>query len=105
MVEGETQPVQSKSEDFSKLEQPNTWGDLRMLIGIFGLYSQFLNLYEMDIIPWRYTLSNQPQLGTLSQKGEMELMKNLWTPYDQSLLERIYKYIVSGPTLAIPEPY
>ena len=29
-----TQPAQYKNEAFAKIEQPNTWGDLHMLIGI-----------------------------------------------------------------------
>ena len=37
-----------------KLELPNTWGDLCMPIGIFGFYSHFLTLYDLDIRPWRY---------------------------------------------------
>ena len=41
---GGTQPAKSKNEDFAKLEQPNTWGDLYMLIGIFWFYSQLLTL-------------------------------------------------------------
>ena len=42
---GGTEPTQSKNEAFFKLEQPNTRGDLHMLIGIFRFYSQFLPLY------------------------------------------------------------
>ena len=42
---GETQPAQSKNEAFAKLERPNTWEDLGILIGIFGFYIQFLPLY------------------------------------------------------------
>ena len=49
---GGTQLAQSQNEAFTKLEQPNTWGDLRMLIGIFGFYSQLLPLYELYIRPW-----------------------------------------------------
>ena len=64
---GGTQLAQSQNEAFTKLEQPNTWGDLRMLIGIFGFYSQLLPLYELYIRPWVYILSNQNQPGTLSQ--------------------------------------
>ena len=66
--EGGTQPVQSKNEAFAKLERLITWGDLRMIIGIFGFYSQFFPLYELDIRTWRYILSKQPQLVTLYQK-------------------------------------
>ena len=35
VVAGGTQHAKSKSEAFAKLEGPNTWGDLRMLIGLF----------------------------------------------------------------------
>ena len=54
VAEDGTQPAQSKNEAFAEIERPNTWGDLRMLIVIFGLYSQFLPLYNLDIRPWRY---------------------------------------------------
>ena len=52
-----TQPAQSKNEAFAKLERPNTWEDLRILIGIFGFYSQLLFIYKLDIRPWIYILS------------------------------------------------
>ena len=39
-----------------------------MLIGVFGLKSQFLPLYELDIRPRRYILSHNPNPETLSQK-------------------------------------
>ena len=48
---GGTQPEQSKNEAFSKIERPSTWGDLCMLIGILGFYSQLLTLYKMEIRP------------------------------------------------------
>ena len=54
--EGGTQPAHSKNESFAKLERPNTWGDLSMVIGLFGFYSQFFPLYELYIRPWRYIL-------------------------------------------------
>ena len=50
---GGTQPVQSKNEDFYNLEKSNIWGDLCMLIGIFGLYIQILSLCDLDTITWR----------------------------------------------------
>ena len=105
MASGGTQPEQSNIEAFAKLYQPNPWWDLRMFIGIFGLYSQFLSWYKMDIRPWSYILSNQPQLRTLYKKGELELIQNLWNPNDQRLLEWFKKYIVSGPSLSRPYPY
>ena len=44
VVAGEKKPSESKNDSFSKLEQLNTWGELRMLIGIFLFYIQFLPL-------------------------------------------------------------
>ena len=105
VLAGGTQPAQSQNETFSGLDRPNTWGDLHMLIGVFGFYSQLLTLYEIYIIPWKYILSNQSQPGTISQKEEIELMQNLWNLEYQRLLERLNKDILSGPTLAIPDPY
>ena len=78
---------------FYNIEIPNTWGDLSILIGIFGFYIQFLPIYELDIRLWRYILSKQPQPGKLSQKEEIELMQNLWNSEKQSLLEHLKKYI------------
>ena len=72
--ESGTQSAQSQNEYFYKLERPNTWGYLCMIIGVFGSYRNLLLLYELDIIPWRYILPNQPQTGILSQKEEMELI-------------------------------
>ena len=83
---GGTKLAQSKNEAFDKLERPNTWGDLRMIIGIFRFYIQFLPLNDLETIPWRYIWSNQPQPGALSQKEEMELMKKIWNIEDQMLL-------------------
>ena len=104
MAAGRTQPAHSKNEAIAKIERPNTWGYLRMLIGIFGFYIQFLPIYELDIIPWRYILSKQPQPGAIYQNENMELPQNLWNTEDQRLLERLKKDILSGPNLARPDP-
>ena len=64
---GGTQLAQSKNEAFSNLEQPNIWGELHMIIGLFGFYRQFLPLYKLDVRPCRYILSKHPQPRTLSQ--------------------------------------
>ena len=52
-VAGVKQPSHYKTEVFPKIDQPNTWVDSHMLIRIFGLYSQFLPLYDIKIRPWR----------------------------------------------------
>ena len=103
MSEGGTKLTKSKNEAAAKLERPNTRGDPRMLVGIFGLYRRLLNLYDMEIRSWIYILSRKPQLGTLYQKEEMKMMQNIWTPDVQRLMERLKKDILSGPTLARPD--
>ena len=65
---GATKLTQSKSEAFSKLDKTYNWGDLLIIIGVFGLYRQFLSLYELGIRHWRYILPKQPQQGKLSKK-------------------------------------
>ena len=94
-----THPAHSKNEVFAKLGRPNTWGDLQMIIGVLGFYIQLFPLYDMDVITRRYIFSKQIQPGTLSKNEEIELMQNIWTPEDQSLLERLKKDIMAGPTL------
>ena len=38
--EGVTHYAYPKDDIFTKLEKPNKWGDLSILIGTFGLYRQ-----------------------------------------------------------------
>ena len=72
-----TQPANSKKEAFSKLERPNTWGYLCMLIFLLIFYSQLFPSYELDMIPWRCIFSKHPQPGKLSQKENMGLIQNI----------------------------
>ena len=69
VAEVRRQPAQYKNDYFPKIERPNKWGDLHILIGIFGFYIQSLPLYKQDIIPWRYILSKQPQPRVTISKG------------------------------------
>ena len=77
---GITQPAHSQNEAFGKLEQPNKWGYLCMIIFIFGLYSQILNLYDLEIRPWRYIFPNKIQPGEIYKREDMDMMKNIWMP-------------------------
>ena len=101
---GGTKPAQSKSDTFAKLGKPHTWGDLRMIIGMFGFYSKFLPLYELDIKPWRHILSRQPPPGELSAQEENKLMDKLWGKEEDELLQKLKDDIISGPMLARPDP-
>ena len=49
-------------------------------------------------------MSNKPQLVTLSQNEEIELMQNLWDTYDQKLMVSLKEDILSGPNSEIIEP-
>ena len=74
---GVTQPANSKNELLSKIYLPNAWRDLRILIGLFVLYSQLLTLYHLEIKPWRYIFIKTAPTRKISQKEEIELMHNL----------------------------
>ena len=75
---GVTKLAQSRNDAFSTIDRPNIWEDIRMLNGLFRLYSKLLSLYKIDIRLWRHILPNKPQLGTPSKNYDMELMHNLW---------------------------
>ena len=72
-------PEQSKYNVFANLPCPATWSDLRMVIGMFGFYGQWLQNYEVRIRPWRDLQKLQPNPGTLTQEEEQESFTQLWT--------------------------
>lgn len=63
LVAGGNKPAESKSAAFAALGHPNTFGDLRMLIGFFGFYSKHIPLYKTQIAPWRSILKKEPKPG------------------------------------------
>ena len=52
MAEGNS-PARSKYDSIRNLTRPMLFGDLRMLIGLFGFYSKWITWFEATIIPWR----------------------------------------------------
>ena len=52
MAEGNS-PSQEKIVEMKKLERPRTFRDLRMVVGMFGFYSQFIPFFEAKIEPFR----------------------------------------------------
>ena len=85
VASGGTQPTHSKNDEFYKIERPNTWEYICMII-VFLDYTAIFFLYELDIRPWRDILLKQPQPGKLSQKEEMGMIHKLWTPEEHRLL-------------------
>eukprot|EP00957_Ditylum_brightwellii_P012153 917909-Ditylum_brightwellii.AAC.1 len=102
--QGGNRPAQSKTAAFEQLEQPSTWADLRMLIGVFGFYSKHLPLYELRLRPWRAILAKQQPPGETPKQEEEELMRRLWTVECEGLLQELKGDIVKEPMLARPDP-
>jgi hypothetical protein len=97
-------PAQSKYHSFQALARPQTWHDLRMLIGFFGFYSKFLPLYETRIKPWRTILAKLPKPGELEPAAEREEMTRLWDDEHEKVLSELKRDILAGPVLARPDP-
>ena len=47
-----------------------TFGDLHMLIGLFGFYSRWIPWYEDLIAPWRAVLKKKPPVDTSTEEEE-----------------------------------
>ena len=97
-------PATSKYEAFMKLPRPETWADLRMIIGMFGFYATWIQNYEVRIKPWRNLQKRAPNPGSIPVSEERKLMTALWTSAHSDLLEALKSEIISGPVLARPDP-
>ena len=73
-------PAQSKFPAFEKLPPPETWADLRILIGMFGFYQEFIPLFQTRIAPWRKLQVGQPLPGQLTAETEQSFFKGFWLP-------------------------
>ena len=77
---GGNRPAHSKFAAFEKLGPPQSWSDIRMLIGMCGFYSKHIPLFELELGPWREILTKQPALGDISRLKEEAFISSLWTP-------------------------
>jgi hypothetical protein len=98
------QPAESKYKAFQALPRPETWYDLRMIVGFFGFYAKYMPLYETRIKPFRNLLAKQPKPGTLTPDEEQQRMTALWLPEHDDILHQLKLDIISGPVLARPDP-
>ena len=55
--------AESKCPVFTKLEKPIRISNLRMLIGVFGFYHQYLEWFEQRIVRWRGHIRQCPKAG------------------------------------------
>ena len=95
-------PARSKFPAFEKLPPPETWADLRILIGMFGFYQEFIPLFQTRIAPWRKLQVGQPLPGQLTAETERSFFKGFWLPEHQQLLDDLKKELLSGLLLARP---
>ena len=95
-------PAASKFEVFRRIPPPQTWTDLRMLIGMFGFYQKWLFNFEVRIRPFRALQARQPKPGLLSLREEADAMAVLWTQEHANLLDELKSDILSKPVLARP---
>jgi hypothetical protein len=96
-------PAHSKFEALTKLTRPHLVSDLRMLIGVFGFYQQYIEWYEQRISRWRsyckgFSKSNQPSI-----EDEKHHVDSVWTKEDDELLEQLKQEITIHPILARPD--
>ena len=57
-------PASSKYSAIRALGRPLLFGDLHMLIGLFGFYSKWIPWYEELIGPWQKVLKKKPPMDT-----------------------------------------
>lgn len=98
-------PAHSKDDAFRALERPKSWTDLRMLIGMFGFYGEWIPLFEFRISGWRFYLkvySSKP--GTIPRRVEAAQIDAVWKQEDDCALEDLKDCILSYPILQRPDP-
>ena len=48
---GGSKPKHYKNDTFYKIDRPNTWDNVHIIIRLFGFYIHFLLLYKLGIQP------------------------------------------------------
>jgi hypothetical protein len=94
-------PASSKYKAIRELKRPVTFGDLHMLIGLFGFYSKWIPWFEDKVHPWRKILTKKPPVD-VSKAEEAAKMDTLWTDNDSVIFEDFKESIISGPVLKRP---
>ena len=92
-------PAKSKNEAFRKLARPNTYHDLRSLIGMIGFYANWIPFFELRIIPWRKIMKKAPRPG--DPGGQFQPIQG-WNEGHDSVLGDMKRAILSDPILQRP---
>lgn len=97
-------PAESTFDGFKKIPPPKTWGNLSMLIGMFSFYSLWIALFEVCIQSLQVMQGKCPKPGEMSVEEQCELMKKMWSPKDDVLLDTLRQDVLRGPILAHSNP-
>jgi hypothetical protein len=95
-------PARSKFDAFKRLQPPHTWTDLRMVIGMFGFYQQYLELFEVRLAPFRELQRGAPRPGVMPPVVEKEWFKGFWLPSHEKLFEELKADVLAKPILLRP---
>ena len=57
-------PSRSLENSFPSIETPKIYSDLKIIIGMFGFYSQWLYLFGVQVIPHKKLLKSYLPVGT-----------------------------------------
>jgi len=98
-------PAKSKDDAFRQMERPKSWTDLRMVIGMFGFYGEWIPLYEFRISPWRtYLKVYAGKPGMIPRHIEAAQIDAAWTQEDDCILDDLKETVLSAPILQRPNP-
>jgi hypothetical protein len=97
-------PASSKYGAVRELGAPELFTDLRMLVGFIGFYRQYIPLFEDRIGRWRDYKKEAPNPGSASKEEEAKVLRSLWKPVDDGLLQELKDEILTGPVLKHPDP-
>ncbi len=87
------------------MERPHSWTDLRISIGMFGFYAEWIVLFEFRIAPWHmYLKVYATKPGTIPRHVEAGQIDAVWTQEDDCILEDLKETILSEPILQRPNP-
>ena len=104
MGEWGNSPAEDKMQGFVDLPGPRTFYDLRLLIGLFGFYREWLPCFELQINPFRDILRHSPPPGAVSEGDPALLIGNRWTPQHQEILNSLKRAILDRPVLQRVNP-
>jgi hypothetical protein len=102
MLTNGNSPAKSKYVAIGQLMRPVLFSDLLMFIGLLGLYSKWLVLYEIRISRWRGYLRKRPIVKNEKEEEE-KLLTSLWKDQDKQLFHALKQKILEGPILKRPD--